>query len=132
MTPDDAVTHWIEIAARDHDTAKLLHEHGKYPESVFFCHQTLEKIIKGYYYSVKRSAPPYIHNLTRLIKEAGIYELLSEEQKDFIDFLSPLNVRSRYLDEEERLLAAMTPERCVEIVKRTEGLYQWILTLLKK
>lgn len=40
---------------------------------------------------------PFSHSLSLLAKKSNIYQELSEDQKDFIDLLEPLNIEARYL-----------------------------------
>jgi len=51
---------------------------------------------------------------------------MTEEQKNFIDLLEPLNIEARYPTHKERLMRSLNDERCKEIIQKTEGLYQWI------
>ena len=75
---------------------------------------------------VKEDNPPYTHNLNYLADQSGVNAKMTEEQKDFIDLLEPLNVEARYPTHKERLMRSLTDERCKEIILKTEGLYQWI------
>lgn len=59
--------------------------------------------------------------------------ILSDEFKDLIDTLEPLNVEARYPTHKERLLKSLPYESCKDIINKTRELYQWIKTrLLKK
>ena len=58
---------------------------------------------------------------------------MTEEQKDTIDLLEPLNVEARYPTHKEKLMQTLNYERCKEIIDKTEELYKWIKRqLLKK
>ena len=39
--------------------------------------------------------PPYTHNLNYLADQSGVNAKMTEEQKDFIDLLEPLNIEAR-------------------------------------
>jgi len=43
----DAINYWMEIAKRDYDTMLALFNSGRYPESLYFGHIIIEKIIKS-------------------------------------------------------------------------------------
>lgn len=90
------------------------------------CHQAVEKLLKAYYASAVHDDPPYTHNLSYLAKRSELYELLSEEQKDFLDLLEPLNIEARYPTHKDRLLRSLNPERCETMVGKTRELLQWI------
>lgn len=92
----------------------------------FMCHQAIEKILKSYYLFVHAENPPYTHNLSYLAKQCGIYEEFSEEQRNLMDVLEPLNLEARYPTHKEKLLKTLNYERCREIINRTKELYQWI------
>ena len=62
----------------------------------FMCNQAVEKIFKAYYVKTKKEQPPYTHKLIRLAEESNLYKTMSEEQKDFIFMVTPLNVEARY------------------------------------
>ena len=55
----------------------------------------------------RHSTPPYTHNLTLLAEKSGIYNKMTDKQKDFLDFLEPLNIEARYPAEKEKLLAVL-------------------------
>jgi len=101
-------------------------ERKRYLYVGFMCHQVIEKIFKGYCYSISNMTPPYTHNLVKLAKEGGFYGDFNDEQKDFIDILEPLNVEARYPSYKEALLRDLNEERCEWIVKQTEEMYKWI------
>lgn len=71
--------------------------------------------------------PPYTHNLTLLAEKSGIYNEMTAEQKDFLDFLEPLNIEARYPTSKEKLLAILNEEKCRELVRRTEAEFEWII-----
>lgn len=120
------VQYWMEMAEYDLETAKVMLEGRRFLYVGFMCHQTIEKILKGYYVSAKNENPPYTHNLTFLTKQAGLYEDLTEAQKDFIDLIEPLNMEARYPTHKEKLMQALDYQRCREILHKTEELFRWI------
>lgn len=80
--------------------------------------------------------PPYTHNLAYLAKRCKIYEEFSEERKDFLDILGPLNIEVRYPTYKRKLLMSLNAEKCQDIINdiinKTEELYQWIKNKLSK
>ncbi len=89
-------------------------------------HQAIEKILKAYFVQIKSTTPPFSHSLSYLAKKSGIYDELTESQKDFIDILEPLNIEARYPTHKQQLLESLTSERCLDILKNTEELQVWI------
>lgn len=91
----------------------------------FMCLQAVEKILKACYLCINIDNPPYIHNLRRLAKLTEIYEQMSEEQKDFIDRLNPLNIEARYPTYKENLLKFLNVEKCTDTIDKTKELHNW-------
>jgi len=122
----EKIKYWIDMAEYDLETARIMLKGKRFLYVGFMCHQVVEKILKGYYVFIKKENPPYTHNLNYLASQSGIYDKMTEKQKDFIDLLEPLNVEARYPTHKERLMLSLSDERCKEIIQKTEGLYQWI------
>ncbi|OAV66597.1 HEPN domain protein [Bacteroidales bacterium Barb6XT] len=123
---NDTVLYWVEISDYDFETALAMQKTGRYLYVGFMCHQTIEKILKGYYRSAIREIPPYTHSLSRLAQESGLIRELNEEQLRIIDSLNPLNIASRYPDYKKELTEVLNKNRCKELLKNTEDLQQWI------
>jgi len=92
----------------------------------FMCHQTIEKILKGYYTHKCNEIPPFTHNLAFLCRKSGLDSLLDGEQLRFIDELEPLNIEARYPEYKDRMLKQLSGEKCNELIRKTENLQQWI------
>ena len=122
----DKIQYWIEMAEYDLETARVMMAGKRFLYVGFMCHQVIEKMLKGFYVSQQNNAPPYTHNLSRLAYEAELYKRLSEDQKDIMDILEPLNVEARYPTYKEQLLRSLNEEKSNEILLKTERLYQWI------
>jgi len=126
----DQKKYWIEIAQYDIDTARVMFNGKRFLYVGFMCHQVIEKILKAYFVQTMNETPPYIHNLTVLAKKSGIYAAFSEEQKDLIDILEPLNIEARYPTTKEKLMQSLNKEKCESILQKTEVLFLWIKTKL--
>jgi HEPN domain-containing protein len=122
----EKVQYWKEMAEYDLETAKVMLTGRRFLYVGFMCHQVIEKVLKGYYVLLKNDNPPYTHNLTYLANQSGIYGKMTEEQKDFVDLLEPLNIEARYPTHKERVMQSLNEDRCKEIIEKTEGLYRWI------
>lgn len=123
---NEKVKYWLELSDYDLDTALAMLNSKRYLYVGFMCHQTIEKIFKSYYASLKSETVPYSHSLSFLARKCEIYEEFSEDQKDFIDQIEPLNIESRYPSQKERLLKSLTHNKCLEIIENTKKLQQWI------
>ena len=122
----DRIQYWIDLSEYDLETAQVMLDGKRFLYVGFMCHQVIEKILKGYYVFIINGNPPYTHNLSYLAEQSGIYEKLTEEQRNTIDMLEPLNIGARYPRHKDRLMRILNYERCEEIIQKTEELYQWI------
>lgn len=123
---NDKVKYWIELSDYDYDTAVAMQQSSRHLYVGFMCHQTIEKILKAYFNSKCNEPAPFTHSLSYLAKKANIYDSLTDEFKDFIDLLEPLNIEARYPSHKERLMKSLTKERCESILQNTKNLQQWI------
>jgi HEPN domain-containing protein len=98
---------------------------GHYLYVGFMCHQGIEKIFKAVYEYLINDTPLYIHDLMLIAKKAGIFEMFDEEQVDFIEQLSPLNIRMRYPDYKKSLAKELTKTVCENCIDKTQKLQQW-------
>lgn len=123
---DDKVKYWLELSDYDLETAFAMLNSKRYLYVGFMCHQTIEKIFKAYYTFLKSETAPYSHSLSYLAKKGDFYEEFTEDQKDFIDQIEPLNIEARYPSHKERLLRSLSHAKCIEIIEQTKELQQWI------
>jgi HEPN domain-containing protein len=122
----DTIKYRTELSDYDLETAEAMFSGKRYLYVAFMCHQATEKIFKAFYTKNRSETAPFSHNLTFLAKRGSFYDLFSEEQKEFIDQLEPLNIEARYPTYKERLLKSLTPEKCIELIKNTKDLQRWI------
>ena len=66
--------------------------------------------------------PPKIHHLQRLAEKADLLLKMSEEQKNIIGQLNPLNVEARYPEFKNRIAANLTNDICKNLISETEEL----------
>jgi len=117
---------WFKQAEYDLDTAKAMFDSGKYIYTVFMCHLSIEKALKGLYAKKFKKDPPKIHNLNYFCEILEI--VLERNLQDFLDNLNDLSIPTRYPDELERLLKNYKKEDTHKILEKAEEL----LLCLKK
>ena len=120
------IQYWVALSDYDFETAVAMLQSKRYLYVGFMCHQTIEKIFKAYFTKLKLDTAPFSHSLSNIAKLGGFYENFTEDQKNFIDQLEPLNIEARYPSHKERLFASLTPDKCNEIIENTSQLQQWI------
>ncbi len=89
---NEKIKYWVDLSDYDFDTALAMQQSGRYLYVGFMCHQTIEKILKAYFSLISNDPAPYTHSLSNLAKKANIYDSFTEDFKDFIDILEPLNI----------------------------------------
>lgn len=88
------VEYWINSANRDYKTMINLFDAKDYHWSLFIGHLVIEKLIKAYYMKTNRMHPPFVHDLLRLAKLAGLE--LNELKSDYLDTITTFNLSARY------------------------------------
>lgn len=122
----DKIRYWLDIADYDMETAEAMALTRRWLYVGFMCHQVIEKTIKAYWHKKRDDDPPYIHNLKRLTQGCGLYTSLSDEQRMFLDTLTPLNIEARYPTYKEELSKALNESSCNDIILKTKSLQIWI------
>ncbi len=120
------IEYWIELSDYDIKTANVMLHGKRFLYVGFMAHQSIEKILKACFVKNNDKTPPYSHRLSLLAKKASLYKLFSEEQKEFIDMLEPMNIEARYPSHKELLLKSLTEARCIQILQKAEELQIWI------
>ena len=125
---NDQVEYWLAIADYDIETARAMLKSGRLLYVGFMCHQSIEKALKAVISSDcgEGELPPKIHDLSKLAVRANLFDIMSEEQQDFIETLNPLNIKARYPEYKANLAAGITKESSRELLKKTEELLCWI------
>ena len=126
MTKEEQVHYWLDIADYDLDTAEAMHQTGRWLYVAFMCHQVIEKTLKAYWCATRDDDPPYTHNHMRLAEGCGLYDQMSDEQRDFLDTITNYNIEARYPEDKEELTRTLTPQACRQIIDETRRLQQWI------
>src|SRR4030067_793762 len=111
MDIDEKIQYWLEIALDDLDSAKIMLKKKKYLQSGFYCHQAVEKAVKGYFWFHAKDEPPYTHNLLKLADAAGLNDILNDEWRKHIDLLMPFNIEARYPDEKREILKTLDAQK---------------------
>ena len=125
MTTEKKVKYWVSLSDEDFRVANSLLKLKHFLYAGFMCHQCIEKIFKAAYEHRINDTPPFVHDLMLIVNRAGLFEMLDNEQIDFIEQLSPLNIRARYPDYKNMLAKEMTKVVCENLIIKTQKLQQW-------
>lgn len=109
------------LADYDIETASAMLRTKRYLYVGFMCHQAIEKALKAVI-ADNDTIPPKSHGLMKLAQIGNIYDFMSENYKDILDSLDPLNIAARYPEQIEKLTATLSEDRCKVILTETEDL----------
>lgn len=121
MDINKLIKYWAEGADSDIDTAKILIKSEKYLHGLFFCHLTIEKIIKAHVVKSTHQIPPKLHNLFRLLEITAIDA--DDETLEFFGILMKYQLEGRYPD-----YNPIIPDRrkVREYLQKTEEKLLWL------
>lgn len=123
------VKYWRITAEHDFETMNVLFEVKRYPESLFFGHIVLEKILKGLTVEETKEEAPYIHNLTRLSELANCD--LSKDERDLSDVVNKFNIRARYPEYKMQFYKQCNREFTKNYTDKIGSLYKKLFILSK-
>ena len=94
MDISNQLAYWIEGATSDLETAELLIKNKLLLHGLFFCHLTIEKVLKAWVVKTTLDLPPKTHNLLRLYEKTNLS--LSDEDIKLIEILMIYQLEGRY------------------------------------
>ena len=115
---------WLTQANYDMDTADYMFRGGRYMYTVFMCHLSLEKALKGLYAEKLGKEPPKIHNLLYLLEKMKL--TLPEALFDFISTLNRVSVPTRYPDDLQRILKDYDKKKTRDVLDQSKKVLQWL------
>lgn len=115
---------WLKQADYDIETAEFMFNGGRYFYSVFMCHLSIEKALKGLYQFTLNELPPKTHNLVYLLNKIDI--MPDENIGRFMIKLNEANIATRYPEDLETLQQNYTKTITDTILTDTKGALTWI------
>lgn len=92
----EIIKYWSATSKQDFESAEILFENKKYSHALFFCHLSIEKILKALIVRKTHAAPPLVHDLVRLAEKTDL--TLSDKLKENLAEISSFNIQARYDD----------------------------------
>ena len=115
---------WFRQADYDIETAEFMFNGGRYFYSIFMCHLSIEKALKGLYQLKLEQVPPKTHNLIYLLDKMGI--MPGETMGKFMVKLNEANITTRYPDDLAALQRNYTEETTDVMLENTREALAWI------
>ncbi len=126
-----SVKYWFDESIESLQTARILLKNMRTLECAFFCHLTMEKLLKAIISSRLNVMPPKIHNLLLLAEQSGLSKELTDEQLDFLSDLNIYQLEGRYPGDRELLLKETPAEKFTQILTDTEREFLWFEQKIK-
>lgn len=108
----------------DWATAESLFASKHFSNALFFCHLSIEKLLKGLVY-VKTNEPPlYIHDLVKLAMHAKL--VLPKQRIRQLAIISRWNINTRYDSYKREFYKTATKSFTTEWIKKAKEVYLWL------
>ena len=117
--------YWAESGEDDLATALYLYEGKRFIQCLFFCHLSIEKIIKAHVTKFTKEIPEKTHNLNKLLLKTPLD--LNDNQKELLGILMVYQLEGRY---PEYLPHKPSGEICQSYFNRTKELFEWLKAIL--
>lgn len=115
--------YWLQSAQEDLDTAQELFGLKRFSACLFFCHLTVEKVLKALCIKANDTYPPPIHNLLRLTADAKLQ--VSAQQEGDLKEITTFNVEARYDIHKTRLYKKATESFTQKYLQITQDLFEF-------
>jgi HEPN domain-containing protein len=114
---------WLKQAEYDINTAEFMYDGGRFFYSVFMCHLSIEKALKGLIQQKLQETPPKTHNLVYLLSRIGTRP--DENIGKIITKLNEASVATRYPDDIDMLQKNYTEAVTKQIISQTKEVLEW-------
>jgi HEPN domain-containing protein len=118
------LAYFQKSSEEDWRVAQTLFLSKNYAHSLFFCHLTLEKLLKAIIVAKTDKAAPYIHDLVKLAKLGDIE--LDEKTKEALEEITTFNIAGRYDDEKQTFYKKCTRAYAEKYFNLSSSIYLWI------
>jgi len=120
---------WFKQADYDLETAEAMFKTKRYIYTVFMCHLSVEKALKGLYAKSFQKDPPKTHDLLYLVNKIQLNP--DEERLNFFKELTNASIPTRYPDELAKLFKIFTKDKTGQILVETKEILKWLTEKLK-
>lgn len=118
------IDYWRLESKRSFEIAQLLLVKHKRPESLFFGHLAIEKLLKALVVKQTNKLAPLIHDLNRLARLANI--LLTTEQQQELQMITSFNIAGRYDNDKIEFRKQCTIPFTKNQIKKIKHYYLWL------
>ncbi|MFH1539023.1 MAG: HEPN domain-containing protein [bacterium] len=115
---------WLKQAEYDIEVAEAMFEARKYIYTVFMCHLSVEKALKGLYVKVLKEEPPKVHNLILLLEKIELE--MPADLYEFVVEINRLSIATRYPDDLQRMMKDYNKNITGGMVKKSREVLKWL------
>ena len=124
MTLEQTINDWLKSAKRNLSASQDLFKTKHYVECLFFCHLSIEKILKAIIVKKTKKAPLPIHNLLKLSEKTSIG--FSKEKLKLLAEINEFSIRARYDNVKFKFYKKATKEYTQKYLQKIKKLYLWL------
>lgn len=115
---------WFLQSEYDYQTAQTMFDNGRYFYTVFMCHLSIEKALKGFYVKETDKLPPKIHKLSYFVDKLKLSP--TKEMQDFFESMDDASVATRYPDSLKEISNKYKKTNTKTILAKTKTVLKWI------
>lgn len=120
----EVIKYWLTGSKEDFGSAEILYKNKKYHHALFFCHLSIEKMLKAIIVKSTKTAPPLIHDLVRLAERAGVP--VNELQKNELAEITTFSIEARYDDYKLSFRKKAKKQFTLKYLDKTKEMLQWL------
>lgn len=106
------------------ETAEFMYSGKRYFYTIFMCHLSVEKALKGLYQEKLQKVPPKTHNLIYLLDKIGSKP--DDKMGKMIARLNEAHITTRYPEEIDKLKSDFTQGVTEPLLVQTREILEWI------
>ena len=118
------IAFWKKSAQRSFDAARVLFENKHYDHCLFFCHLSLEKLLKGLVVKNTKKPAPYIHDLAHLANLAKLE--IEKGQIENLRIITTFNISGRYQEDKYAFYKKCDKKYSEDYLKISKKLFLWL------
>lgn len=121
---EKTLAYFQESSDKDWKMAQKLFRSKDYAYSLFFCHLTLEKLLKSFIVAKTDKAAPYIHDLVKLAQLADVE--MNKTTEEALKEITGFNIAGRYDDEKQTFYKKCTKPYAEKYFNLSSSIYLWL------
>jgi len=130
MTKKEHIEYWLDSAQSDWESVSLLFDGGKFVQSLFFTHLTLEKISKAMYIKFSQEIyPPKTHDIVKLLSKTDI--IFDDDMVVFLKAFNVYNLEGRYPDYLGNIYKTTSKENTSKLIHRAGEIRLCLLKMMQ-